>query len=166
MKTNPEENEQEAELVRLPLWKNALEEMRKKGMHYGQAWDSEFFEKQLKCLRTEMKFGLGISEIRRELEKDGFYLSGRGQKGNQFVILQPESNADIMAGYQRAALDALKRGVVLGTNTRLDTLSDSDRRRHEGMLERMAMRAVLMQRSGQISKVIKEHSPELLDRKP
>lgn len=162
MKTEPTE---ENELVRLPLWKNALEQMRKQGIAHGQTWDAEFFEKELRCQRDEMKFGLGISEIRRELEKDGFYLSGRGQKGNQFVVLPPESNADIMAGYQRAALDALKRGVVLGTNTRLDTLSDSDRRRHEGMLERMAMRAVLMQRSRQVTKFLRENGSKLLEEK-
>lgn len=164
MKTEPSENEPDTELVRLPLWKNALEEMRKQGITHGQTWEAEFFEKELRCERDEMKFGLGISEIRRELEKDGYYLSGRGQKGNQFVVLPPESNADIMAGYQRAALDALKRGVVLGTNTRLDTLSESDRRRHEGMLERMAMRAVLMQRSGQVTKFLREQKPSILEK--
>lgn len=150
------------EIVRLPMWKNALEEMQRRGLHHGQTWDAEFFEEQLRCTRDDMRFGLAVSEIRRELEKDGFYLSGRGQKGNQFVILPPESNADVMLGYQRAALDALRRGVILGTNTRLDSLSDSDRRRHEGVLQRIATRAVLMQRSVSAAKVLKEHDPKLL----
>lgn len=158
-------NEQnENEVLRLPLWKNALEAMRESGLAHGQVWEAEFFEGHLKCTREDMKFGLSISEIRRELEKDGFYLSGRGQKGAQYVILPPECNADVMAQYQRAAIDALKRGVILGTNTRLDTLSDSDRRRHEGMLEKLATRAVLMQRSGQIAKAIKESNPKLLQK--
>lgn len=160
MKTNP--NEDENEVVRLPLWKNALDEMRTSGISYGQTWESEWFEKQLRCERTEMKFGLLISEIRRELEKDGFYLSGRGQKGNQFVILPPESNADVMAGYQRAAIDSLKRGVILGTNTRLDSLSDADRAKHERMVQRMATKAVLMQRSAAVMKVLEETNPNVL----
>lgn len=150
------------EVIRLPLWKNALDEMRKEGITHGKTYDASFFEEQLKCERTDMRFGIAVSEIRRELEKDGFYLSGRGQKGNQFVILPPESNADVMLAYQRAALDALKRGVILGTNTRLDSLKDSDRRRHEALLQRMATKAVLMQRSQQCAKIILETNPKVL----
>lgn len=154
----------EPEVLRLPLWKNALEAMREDGIAYGKTYEADWLEKMLKCSREEMKFGLAISEIRRELEKDGYYLSGRGQKGNQFVVLPPESNADVMAGYQRAAVDALKRGVILGTNTRLDSLTDSDRKRHESLLERMATKAVLMQRSGAVAKIIHDTAPKLLTR--
>lgn len=150
------------DVVRLPLWRNALDEMRKDVIAHGKTYEAEFFEKHLRCERDDMKFGLALSEIRRELEKDGFYLSGRGQKGNQFVILPPSSNADVMLAYQRSAVDALKRGVILGTNTRLDTLTDSERRRHEHLLERMAMKSVLMQRSGTIAKALKESAPNLL----
>lgn len=155
-------DEQEPAVLRLPLWKNALQEMQKEGVGYGQTWDAEFFEKHLKCARDDMRFGLGISEIRRELEKDGFYLSGRGQKGNQFVVLPPESNADVMKCYQRAAADALSRGVILGTNTRLDTLNDPDRKKHENTLYKMATKAVLMQRSGAVAKILKKEAPALL----
>lgn len=153
---------QEPEIVRLPLWKNALDEMRGDGITYGKVYEADFFEKHLRCTRDEMKFGLAVSEIRRELEKDGFYLSGRGQKGAQFIILMPESNSDVMAAYQRAALDSLKRGVILGTNTRLDSLSDSDRRKHEALLQKMATKCVLMQRAGKIAEALEKSAPALL----
>jgi hypothetical protein len=91
-----------------------------------------------------MQFGLGMSAIRRELEKDGYYITGRGQKGNQFVIVPPESNADVMGGYARQALDSLSRGFILGTSTRLDTLSKRDRDRHESLLAKMATRLALL----------------------
>lgn len=145
-----------SELVRLPLWKDTLEKMRASGINYGQTFSAEFFEERLRGKRDEIQFRIGISEIRRELEKDGFYLSGRGQKGNQFVILPPESNSDIMLGYQRHAIDALKRGVILGTSTCLDTLKDSERRKHEAVLERMAIKAALMCRK----EPIQERLPE------
>lgn len=157
-KTEPEE----IEVLRLPLWKNALEEMRNEGVNYGKVYEADFFEKHLKASRDDMKFGLAVSEIRRELEKDGFYLSGRGQKGAQYVVLMPEGNSDVMAAYQRAALDALKRGVILGTNTRLDSLSDSDRRKHENLLQRMATKCVLMQRSVKIAEALEKSAPKLL----
>ena len=148
---------------RLPLWRSCLDEMTTKSMiNYGASIPAEFFEEQLKCERSSMEFGLAISNIRRELEQDGFYLSGRGQKGSQFVILQPASNVDVMAGYSRAAIDALRRGTILGTNTRLDTLSESERRRHEGLLERLATKAALVHRSSQVADVVRKHSPKLL----
>jgi len=150
-------------ILKLPLWKNCLDEMRIEGVVYGKTYTAEYFEEQLKSPRDSMAFGLGIAEIRRELEKDGFYISGRGQKGNQFVILPPASNSNVMRGYQRQALDAMKRGVILGTNTRLDLLSDDERKKHEALLEKMAVRTVLMNRSQSIVKVVRQAAPELLD---
>lgn len=139
-----------------------MEQMRADGVHYGKTYPAEFFEGMLRCKRDAMEFGLAISEIRRELEKDGFYLSGRGQKGNQYVVLPPSGNVDVMAHYSRVASDALKRGVILGTNTRLDTLSAEERRKHENMLERMAIKAALVSRSAQVAKVIAKKNPKLL----
>ena len=63
-------------------------------------------------------------------------------------------------------LDALKRGVVLGTNTRLDALSEGERRKHEAMLERLALRHALVQRSEPIGAFIKKHDPKLLELPP
>lgn len=150
------------ELRPLPLWKFCLDTMLKEGIDYGKTYPAEFFEKCLSEKRDSMKFGLSISEIRRELEKHGFYLSGRGQGGNQYIVLPPENNSGVMSSYSRAAVDALKRGVILGTNTRLDSLSDSDRKRHENILEKLAIRAALISRSASVAKVVKANKPELL----
>jgi len=141
-----------------------LDDLKQSGVHYGQSIPAEWFEKRLRAGRDTMQFGLAVSEIRRELEKDGFYLSGRGQKGNQFVILPPSSNADVMDSYARAAADALKRGVILGTGTSMDTLNESERRRHEGTLERMQIKTALIQRSQAVQKVIREHAPKLAEK--
>lgn len=156
-----ETNEQTA-VVRLPLWKNALDLLVQQGLSYGQTIPATWFEEQLRCKRDDMRFGLSVSEIRRELEKLGFYLSGRGQKGSQFVILAPEANSDKMQSYSRVASDALSRGVILGTNTRLDLLSDQDRRKHEGILQRMATKAVLIRRAESVRKIVNKHEPKLL----
>ena len=48
---------------------------------------------------------------------------------------------------QRTAIDCLTRGVILGTNTKLETLTESERRRHEALLARMAQKAALMNRT-------------------
>jgi hypothetical protein len=51
-----------------------------------------------------------------------------------------------MGDYARKAADALRRGVILGTNTKLELLPPEDRARHERMLERMAIKAALIAR--------------------
>ncbi len=156
------ENQNDGTVVRLPLWRACADDMRVEGIEHGKVYPAEYFEQKLRTTRDTMEFGMAISEIRRDLESSGFYLSGRGQNGNQFVILPPENNQDVMRAYQRSALDSLKRGVILGTNTRLDLLPESERRKHEALLEKLAVRTVLMNRSQSVAKFIKKHSPELL----
>lgn len=154
------------EMVRLPLWKNALDLLIQNGLSYGLTVPAEWFEEQLRCKRDTMSFGLGVSEIRRGLEAHGYYLTGRGQGGNQFVIVQPEQNIDVMKAYQRAATDALKRGVILGTSTRLDMLPDKERARHVALLERLQVKRVLMARSESIRQIVAKAKPKLLERGP
>lgn len=135
-----------AELHRLPLWQTTLATMRKEGVRYGQQYSMEFFELRLGANRESAEFGFALAAIRRELEHDGFYLSARGQAGNGYAILPPEENADIMLGYQKTAVDCLTRGVILGTNTKLKTLTEPECRRHEVVLARMAQKAALLNR--------------------
>ena len=155
-------NETSTEVLRLPLWKNCLEAMLDGGIEHGKTYSAEFFEEHLKEKRDEMKFGFAIAEIRRELEKRGYYLSGRGQGGNQFIILPPENNMEVMLGYQRRAIDALKRGVILGTQTRLDLLQPTDRRRHESILEKIAIRTALMCRTKTVVRALGDKAAKLL----
>lgn len=150
------------EVIRLPLWKACLDEMRKNCVEYGKVYATEYFEAALKCQRDSMEFGLAVSNIRRELEKDGYYLTGRGQKLTQFIILPPEANRNVMAAYSRAATDALTRGVVLGTNTRMDVLTAEDRRRHESLLEKMAVKLALCRRPFKFAKLLPKKDANLL----
>lgn len=149
MNSNNENN-----VDRLPLWKACVEEMIAAGVKYGDVFASSFFSARLKCSQDSMEFSLGISEIRRALEREGMYLSGRGQNGEQFVVLPPAKNADVMMDYGRRAADALRRGVILGTNTRLDLLEPGERERHEKMLEKMAIKAALIMRSSSVVKAL------------
>ena len=158
-------NENEVEVLKLPLWRNCLDVMLEETVEHGRTYPAEFFEGHLKEARNTMKFGLAVSEIRRELEKKGFYLSGRGQKGDQFIILPAASNQDVMLTYQRAAIDAMKRGVILGTQTRLDLLDAEDRKRHEKILEKLAVRTALCVRSGSIVKALGDKAQKLLQEK-
>lgn len=153
---------QTSNLTRLPLWKSCVDSMLAEGIQFGKTYSAEYFEERLKCKRHEMKFGLAVSQVRRRLESDGFYLSGRGLKGDSFIILEPNRNQDVMSSYASEALDALKRGVILGTNTRVDLLSDEERRRHESLLEKLAARLVFCRKTKTVLGVIEKHQKELL----
>lgn len=154
----------QVEAIRLPLWRECAKEMLAQGVEYGKVYPSAYFETWLRCAADSMGFSLGIAEIRRVLESHGFYLSGRGQKGEQYIILPPQANADVMQCYARKATDALKRGVILGTNTRLDSLGADDRRRHESMLEKMAVKFALVSRSQQVAAALPKSAQALLQK--
>jgi hypothetical protein len=136
--------ENEMEVLRLPLWKNCYEEILREGIDYGRTYDADFFESRLKEKRDSMRFSLDISKIRTALLSHGFFLSGRGQKGEQFVILDASANTSVMENFQSQAIKALRSGVILGTNTRVDVLTDEERRKHESTLERLAIRSALL----------------------
>jgi hypothetical protein len=138
--------------------------MKAAGIEYGKVYTAEFFEERLMVKRDDPSFCFDIPRIRRELEHSGYYLSGRGGKGETYVILPPENNADQMLAYQSAAMDALKRGCILGTNTRLDTLSAEDRRRHEAVLERAMTRSLLINRPMQVKALLEKKKPGLLQK--
>ena len=138
--------ENNTEVLRLPLWKNCYEEMLRNGVDYGLTYSAEFFEERLKSKRDSMEFGLDVSKIRAALLSHGFFLSGRGQKGEQFVILEASANSSVMENFQSQAIKALRSGVILGTNTRVDVLNAEERRKHESMLEKLAIRSALISR--------------------
>ena len=141
-----ENTEHNLEVLRLPLWKNCYEEMLRDGVEYGNTYTAEFFEERLKAKRDSMTFGLDISKIRAALLSHGVFLSGRGQKGEQFIIVDAAANTAVMENFQSQAIKALRSGVILGTNTRVDVLTAEERRRHESTLEKLAIRSTWISR--------------------
>lgn len=139
----PKENHSEA--LRLPLWKNVLEEMIETATH-GQNFDASYFEERLKCVRDSMEFGIAVSHIRKGLEYLGMYLSGRGLRGDQFMILLPKDNIQIAKLNQIRAMRTLSRTVRLLTATPVETLTESERRSLEKELSKASFRLALMRK--------------------
>jgi hypothetical protein len=140
------EESTEMETIKLPEWKSCYEDMLKDGIEYGKTYPTEFFEKKLRANRLTMEFGIAVSRVRTLLLAHGFYLSGRGGKGKQFVILAASANCQVMENFQVAAAHALHKGATLGRNTRLELLSSDERRKHESTLEKCATRLALFTR--------------------
>lgn len=136
------------ETARVPHWKVAVQKLLADGITYGAIIKTETLEELLQCNRNSMDFGFAVSDIRRELEGHGLYLSGRGEKNERFIVLHPEKNAHIMSAYAIAARDNLKRAVMLGSTTDISLLDVEKRAHHERVLERMQNKLALMSRRG------------------
>jgi hypothetical protein len=134
------------DVLRLPEWQTCLEDMRHQGIDYGSTFPTSFFEERLRTKRDTMRFGIAMYRIRTKLLEDGYYLSGRGAKGERFEIVPAAANAKVMENMQAEAARALAKGLILGTNTRIDLLTDAERRKHESMLEKLAVRSALFSR--------------------
>lgn len=123
------ENNEPTGAVKLPLWRNCLDYMQRNEMiYYGAVFPADFFEEQLREKRDSMQFGLAVSRIRAELLPFGFYLSGRGQNGNSFLIVPPENNSDVASNKLRTALKDIEQARILCEATATDTL-DADQQR-------------------------------------
>lgn len=134
------------ETRRLPLWRDLLDQMLTGELKENKTWPLQFFIDGLSAPANSVQLAMGIHEIRRGLRRKGWVLTSRGQDGTQYVLLPRNRNADEMIRMQNLALNSLREGVILGTSTPLDELTDAERMRHESVLEKMAKRAALLGR--------------------
>jgi hypothetical protein len=137
-----------------PLWKNVIVLLEEQGVDYTTTIKADWLEKELDLGRNTPKFAFAIHHIRRHFEQQGMWLTCRDMHGEQYYFRPPEDNYAVMQMMQTKAARALKRGVILGTNTPLDTLSPENRKRHEKQLEQMATRAALMMRQSTVLKLL------------
>lgn len=149
---------------RLPLWKNCLDNMRKGGLEFGKQFSATFFEEQLGVQSGTVRFGTDVSKIRDALLDDGFYLSGEGHNGMAFEIVSAAENHRIMGQMLREASRRTRQAVRLGEATPKDRLSQSERLRHEQVLERAQIRQALMGRAKSITRHLKKTAPKLLEK--
>jgi len=150
------------EVRRLPLWKNCLDSMRKIGIEYGSVFTADFFEAELSVPIKSIRFGVDVSRIRRELEREGFFLSGQGHNGQAFEIIPASQNHEVMGQYLRKSKDLTTRAVILGTNTNVGLLTESQKVRHAQKLERAQMRQALIAKERPIFRLIQKTAPSLI----
>lgn len=151
-------NTDNGRLRKLPLWRALAEEMITNGVEHGKTYPAEYFEKGLSCLRTSLEYGFSISEIRKVLEDDGYYLSGMGQNGTAFVIVEPERHVDIAESRERQATILLFRAVKLLTATRHELLEPEDKQKLDSLLARVSIKAALVSRD---NRTIRKPTPAL-----
>lgn len=151
--------------TKLPLWRNALDEMLAKGITSGSFWTAEFFEGHFKAKREDMRYSLNVSRVRAALrDHHGFYLNGRGQKGAGFMVYTAEQNFGQTRCYARGTTRQARNAFHLANGTRLAELTPKLRKRQEKQTEKMATRLVLLNRAGQVAALVEKHRPNLLKR--
>lgn len=135
------------EARKIHTWKAFIEEMDAIGrINFGAIFTIKELEMFFDTPVGTPKFSFAIIGVRDALLERGMAFTMRDQKGTSYRIAMPEENADEMERFQRHAINSMRRGVILGTSTPLDTLSIEDRRRHEAIVEKMSVRLALINR--------------------
>lgn len=156
------------ETVKLPLWKNCLDNMREEQFSYGKTWEAEYFEKALRQPRASKQFAFEMLSLKQEIEReDGMYLKSE-ENGARYSIIAANAHEDVAARFDRKVRSFAVRSINLRSATLLNPdakLTDDERRRMEHNLERASLRLVLLSRSESAAKVLREHAPAILDKK-
>jgi hypothetical protein len=142
---------------KLPLWKSWLEANESR-LAYGAQFTSKELTEYLGMTEEDLQFAMSIHHIRKALRRKGMNFTARGQYGAGYAIAQPGTNQAEMRRMANVAASAMREGVILGTCTPLDLLTDEERRIHESLTEKMATRLALMRR--------KLTAPDIEGRKP
>jgi hypothetical protein len=147
-----------------PLGPGAIvEDLRAAGrLKYGEMIECEFFEKRLTKRRHDPFFHVQVSGIRRLLEEEGLYLSGRGLKGNAYRIAEAHENANHVVGHMKHSRREAKRAVILGSTTDTSQLTDAERLRHESVTNKAAVSLALLKRTDAVAELVNKYSPKLL----
>lgn len=148
---------------RSPIWRKVAAELLANEINYGSFFPTSQMEKALGMKRDDVRFAFAIYNIRGVLMQHGFYLTSRGQKGEQLIVVPASQHAEIMLNMSAQASRALQRGIILGTKTSTNTLSAEEKRRHESVLEKLAHKSALMKNSDKVWKAVEGKVPELLE---
>lgn len=142
-------------------WRLVAEDLLANEIDYGSFFPTAQLEKTLGLTREMPEFAFAMCGIRGILLNRGFYLTARGQHGEQYVVIPACENADVMLNMSQQASNALRKGIILGTMTSMDKLTPEERRRHESVLEKLAHKSALLRHSEKAYKLALPQAPEL-----
>jgi hypothetical protein len=120
---------------------------------------AEVFEEVLGLSRNSQAFSWLISDIRQALYRRGIYLDGEGfSQTGAFEVADPRDHY----WYAKLAVARAERNLegklTLLLNTRLDGLSQLEKRRHENILRELATKLAAMRRFQEMEKLLNRKS--------
>lgn len=158
-----------AELVRLPLWKQLIQDMRTDGLDYLKSWPTEFFEKALRSNRNTPQFVFEMLGLRQELEEeDGYYLRS-SENGKLYSIPSAADHEEVAVTFEQKLKRYARRSIALRNSTLTNEkaiLTDEERRRMQHSLERASIRLALLSRQQSVENSLRQHAPKLLGDAP
>lgn len=140
-----------------------VDDMRAAGITYSAFFPNAFFEERLFMKETDKLFSLDISRIRKALLHYGFYITCRGQKRKGYIVHPAHRNADIMRSASKQAVENLKNGTILGTNTPMSCLSQREQERHEAMLRKIVWQQCKLEREKSVEQLVRTKRPDLIE---
>jgi hypothetical protein len=156
------------ETITLPLWKNCLAAMRDDGIDYGKTWQSEYFEQAFRTPRDTQAFVFEMMSLRNTLEKDDGYYLKQLNNGAEYMIQTAVGHEDEASRFDRKVRTYAVRSVNLRSATLMNPkaeLSEPERAKMEKGLEIASTRLVLMARQKNITRILTQHAPKLLEKK-
>jgi hypothetical protein len=148
----------------LPLWKSWVKEIGE-SLKWGDAVTSAELVKYLDEHEDSLQFAMAIHQIRKWFRRRGMNFTSRGQSGAGYVISQPNTNRAEMERMARAAASAMREGVILGSATPLEMLTEEERRIHDKLTENMAIRMAMLSRKTKPSEDEIERAQKLIKKK-
>lgn len=159
----------EENILRLPLWKACLDEMRETGFTYGASWGAEFFETRLRCANDTDEFCFAMINIRCAIEYDDGYSikSKRAENGLVFFIPSAPGHEEVASAFDQKMRRYLVRAINLRSATLINPqaeLTEGERAKMTKNLERDGIRLVLIAREKSVMKCLEKHQPKLLEK--
>jgi hypothetical protein len=158
------ENNKEENLDRATVTERAITKLIESKLEPGTLIKAEVFEQLLGISRNSQAFSWLISDIRHALWPHGFHLSGSGfAETGAFEITHPRDNYWLLKlAIARADRD-IEGKIVLCSNTRMDMLSELEKRRHENMLRQAQLKLSAMRRLNETSKMFRKKNKQQID---
>ena len=123
----------------------------KTGITYGSTLKIEIFEEMFELKRETPQFNFLLSNVRNALFDYGFYLSGEGiAETGHYEILTAQENqwvGKLEIAKSERGLEGKQRLLI---NTKLDDLTDSQKRRHEAALRELSFKLQAMRREEEL----------------
>lgn len=149
-------------ITRVPSWQTCVTDMLARGLAHKQTWPMTFFASTLSMAPTDPLIHTRITKVRQALEKHGFYLSARGQKGQGFILIDQSKLLRKGQAHGRCAKKYATRAYTLLSTMATDKLDVTEAQRHAALTEKAAIRMALVRRPLQISSLLSVYRPKLL----
>ena len=143
----------------------AVSELAGGSLEPGTLIKIEVLEQVLGLSRDDQAFGWLVSGIRHKLYEIGLYLTGEGiSETGGYEILHPRDNQWIgRLAIARAERDLEGKQTLL-VNTKLDGLSDLEKRRHENVVRELSLKLTAMRRAQDFSDMKGKHKRKRKDK--